>query len=342
MHEFWNKQPVPSDHGLMIGEIDTTRVYDPNPVTLPDGYTWSDCSIQEITSFLSEHYIRDEHFAFNYTEPFIEWATESEWNLGVRSYEDGSLVGFISGVPSKYRVHTKVLRVLQINFLCVHEKLRNKKFAPLLISEIRRRANACGTWQAVYTAVTELPTPVAKTQYWHRLINVRKLNRAKFSNERENSHVVKGWTNYAVMCKSDVPIVTKTLKKHLEKYSIAPVIDEAWVRRWLLPKEGVVYTYFDEDTGHVTSHYCVPYTSVKTGIVVKQAYMFYNTSDTFEDGIILAKNYGFDVYNTLDIGLDTDMLRASKFMVGSGHNHCYVYNWSCGMVSRENIFMRFF
>ena len=342
VHEFWNTQPMPRDHREGVGEIDSSRTHSETPVTLPKHYEWSTCSINEISEFLSSHYIRDEHFSFKYSKDFVEWATEPDWNLGLRTKSGGKLVGFISGVPTKYKIHDTVLDVLQINFLCVHDSIRNIGLAPLLISEIRRRANAVGIWQAVYTAVAELPTPVAKTSYWHRLINVRKLNAAKFSDERERPHAVNGSCTHWLMTNSDVPRVTEILRKHMSQYSIAPVIDESYVRRWLLPKCEIVYSYLNEE-GHFTSYYSVPYRSVKTQMYINQAYMFYDTGrGDLKSAVMLARNAGFDVYNTLDIGLNPSTLRDSKFLKGNGHNHCYVYNWSCGDIPPDKISMRFF
>ena len=50
--------------------------------------------------------------------------------------------------------------MVEINFLCVHKKLRAKRLAPVLIREITRRVNCQGRFQAVYTAGVVLPTPV--------------------------------------------------------------------------------------------------------------------------------------------------------------------------------------
>lgn len=342
VHSFWNTQPMPKEHAEQIGEIDSSRTYSETPVKLPSEFEWSKCSIDEISQLISSHYIRDEHFSLEYSRQFIAWATDPKWNLGLRAKSNGKLVGFISGMPTKYRIHDKILPVLQINFLCVHDTLRNMGLAPLLISEIRRRANARGIWQAVYTAVAELPTPLTKTNYWHRLLNVPKLNKAKFSQERERSHTVSGSCQHRLMTKEDIPRVTRILSQHMSKYSVAPVIDEDYVSRWLMPIDGLIYTYID-DTDHVTSYYSAPYTSVKTGVHIKQAYMFYDTGKgDLKEAVILARNAGFDVYNTLDVGLDLDILSTSKFMEGNGHNHCYVYNWSCGDIHRDDIFMRFF
>lgn len=339
VHTFWDTQPL---GGQKIGEIDSSRTYSKTPVKLPDEFEWSTCSIDEISRLISSHYIRDEHFSLEYSRQFIAWATRPEWNIGIRTKSGGKLVGFISGVPGKYRFHDEIVPVMQANFLCVHDTLRNRRLTPLLISELARRSNAKGIWQAIATAVTELPSPVAKSNYWHRLLNVPKLNKAKFSQERERSHIVRGSCQHRLMTKEDIPRVTRALSAHMSKYSVAPVIDEEYVSRCLMPVDGLIYTYID-DNDHVTSYYAVPYTSVKTGIHIKQAYMFYDTGDgDLKDAVILARNAGFDVYNTLDVGLDSDILSASKFMQGNGHNHCYVYNWSCGDIPSKSIFMRFF
>ena len=51
--------------------------------------------------------------------------------------------------------------MVEINFLCVHKKLRSKRMAPVLIKEITRRVNVEGIFQATYTAGVLLPKPVA-------------------------------------------------------------------------------------------------------------------------------------------------------------------------------------
>ena len=55
--------------------------------------------------------------------------------------------------------------MVEINFLCVHKKLRSKRVAPVLIKEITRRVNIKGLFQATYTAGVLLPKPVAKCRY---------------------------------------------------------------------------------------------------------------------------------------------------------------------------------
>ena len=111
--------------------------------------------------------------------------------------------------------------MLQINFLCVSENLRDTKFTPMLIGELKRRMNLQNRWQAVYTVVKKLPTPVAKVNYWHRLINVNKLNRLRFSDAKEQDYKILGTTSYfREMAVYDIPRVTNMLQEHLKKFKL--------------------------------------------------------------------------------------------------------------------------
>lgn len=100
--------------------------------------------------------------------------------------KNNKLVGFISAVPATMKVYQKQVEMVEINFLCVHKKLRAKRVAPVLIKEITRRVNMKGIFQAVYTAGVILPSPVGKCRYWHRSLNPKKLIEVRFSHLQRN------------------------------------------------------------------------------------------------------------------------------------------------------------
>ena len=78
-------------------------------------------------------------------------------------------------------VRGQVIKMVEINFLCVHRKLRAHRLAPGLIKEVTRRVNLQDIWQAAYTAGVVLPTPVTDCRYYHRSLNPKKLVEIKFS-----------------------------------------------------------------------------------------------------------------------------------------------------------------
>ncbi len=84
-----------------------------------------------------------------------------EWLVAVRLSKSKRLFGFISAIPAQLSVYRAPLATVEVNFLCVHKKLRDKRLAPVLIKEITRRCNINGIFQASYTAGVVVPTPVA-------------------------------------------------------------------------------------------------------------------------------------------------------------------------------------
>ena len=100
-------------------------------------------------------------------------------------------VGFITGVPASVHINQQPLAAAEINFLCVHKKLRAKRLTPLLIKEVTRRVNLTGVWQAVYTAGVVIPRPVATCRYYHRSINPKKLVEVGFSSLNPRTTMVR-------------------------------------------------------------------------------------------------------------------------------------------------------
>lgn len=154
------------------------------PLELPNEYQWctvdmtNQDSAKELYDLLTNHYVEDDggNFRFDYSMEFLQWALtppgyKKEWLLGVRGGKNNKLYGFISGIPVKMMTHGQQRVMAEINFLCVHNKLRSYRLAPMLIREITRRVNLCDIWQAIYTSGTTLPTPFGSAVYWHRNLN---------------------------------------------------------------------------------------------------------------------------------------------------------------------------
>jgi glycylpeptide N-tetradecanoyltransferase len=188
-----------------------------------------------VYTLLTQNYVEDDDccFRFDYSVPFLQWALTppgflQEWHVGVRNAKNGKLMGFITAVPVHVHIHDEKMKMAEINFLCVHKSLREKRLAPVLIKEITRRVNMTDTWQAVYTAGVVLPRPVGKCTYYHRSINVKKLIEVKFSHlpatKTMQSHIKSLKLPQKLKCptlrpmaEADVPGVTRLLSNFLMK-----------------------------------------------------------------------------------------------------------------------------
>lgn len=242
-------------------------------------------------------------------------------------------MAFISGVPITLRVKSKTVKCSEINFLCVHKKLRSKRLAPILIKEVTRRCHVVGIWQAIYTAGILLPTPVSTCRYFHRSLDWAKLHDVGFSPLPENSTKYRQIVKYKLpenttmaglrpLVKADIPAVLNLLKRYLNRMQLAQEFTEEEVEHWLMHNntsmdDRIVYSYVVETNSKITdfySFYCLESTVIGNPKhdTIRAAYSFYyateaafvedaeNTgalkkrlNELMSDALILAKNVGF-------------------------------------------------
>lgn len=304
-------------------------------------------------------------FRFDYSIEFLRWALTPpgylvDWHVGVRNTATRKLVGFITGVPAHLSVHGTVIHVAEINFLCVHKTLRDKRLAPVLIKEITRRVNLTDQWQAVYTAGIVLPRPVAKCRYWHRSLNPKKLIEVKFSRLQPRMTLARTVKLHKLpdaptspmrpMTPEDVPRIQVLLSEYLARNTkIFPVQSPEEVAHWLLPRDGVVNTFVITDADGAVTDFCSFYHLPSTIIGNEKhnrlcaSYSYYNVATTvtlehlIRDALVLARNMGSDVFNALDLMENKSFLENLKFGIGDGNLQYYLYNWKCPEVEPKDI-----
>ncbi|UJR18703.1 hypothetical protein I4U23_005610 [Adineta vaga] len=374
--KFWQTQPVPT-----IGtKIDTTNIgpIEPNksidelqqePYKLPDGFSWNDIDVdlEELHTFLDENYIEDDgnDFRLKYSIPFLRWALCApgwlkKFHVGVRITKSGKLVGFISAVPIRMRVFDRELPMVDINFLCVHKKLRLKRLSPVLIKEITRRGHLEGFFQAVYTAAPFLPGIASKCRYWHRLLNVKKLLAVKFSflgrnvtvQRMQKLHRLPETTQvegFREMRDDDIPQAWRLLTQYLTKFHLAPTFSLNEFEYLCKNRPNIISAFVVEsDQGEITdfiSYYHLPSTIMNHPQykVLNSCYMYYYAAsrtpltNLVNDCLVQAHNNGFDVFNALDIMDNKEFIEKLKFGGGDGNIQYYIYNWKCPLIPAEKV-----
>ena len=349
-YKFWQTQPVPRFDEAPKEEEGQIKVIDPakvpkEPPPMLEGFEWvtmnllDEKELQEVYDLLTGHYVEDEEamFRFNYSLSFLRWALKSpgwrkEWHVGVRATKSQRLVAFISGVPVSLRVRSNVFTTTEVNFLCIHKKLRSKRLAPVLIQEITRRSYVLGIFQGLYTGGIVLPKPVSSCRYFHRSLDWLKLHEVGFSPLPSNSTKARQITRYHLpsststpglrpMSKNDTGTVLDLLVRYLKRFTMAPVFSREEAEHWLLHDDGaaeqVVWSYVVEDatTHKITdffSFYCLESSVINNQKHdnVKAAYLFYYATETafakeekglkeritmlMTDALILAKNVCVD------------------------------------------------
>merc|ERR1719235_1465618 len=222
-----------SEYTQDSGPIDDIKKPDEvrdEPYALPAQFEWCTCDVDddaeahEIYTLLSENYVEDDDsmFRFDYSVGFLRWALKppgflAQWHLGVRVKTNLKLVGFITAIPATIQVYDQTLKMVEINFLCVHKKLRSKRLAPVLIKEITRRVNKENLWQAVYTAGVVLPRPISECRYYHRSLNPKKLIEVGFSHLGPRMTMARTIKLYKVPDQPQLPGMREMQKKDIKK-----------------------------------------------------------------------------------------------------------------------------
>lgn len=381
-YQFWETQPVPRldeqpERSEPIEPDKKPEQVKQEPYNLPAGFIWDtleiqdDSTLKELYTLLNENYVEDEDsmFRFDYSPQFLRWALQppgwrKDWHCGVRVEKSKKLVGFIGATPAKIKIvsgeERKNINMVEINFLCVHKKLRSKRMTPVLIREITRRVNQLGIFQAIFTAGVVLPKPVAKCRYYHRSLNPKKLIDVKFSNLTKNMTMKRTLRLYNLpesprlegfkeLNLSHIPQVYSMLTSYLDRFDLTPQFTMEEMEHWFLPQEDVINSYVVERDGEVlafTSFYTLPSTVIShpTYHSIKAAYSFYNVAtkpitllDLIRDALIMAKKMDYDVFNALDLMENKQFLEELKFGMGDGDLQYYLFNWKCPTFCPEQI-----
>lgn len=258
-------------HGPIIPDKPKSELRQ-EPYNMPKGFEWSEVDISdpdqrtEVYDLLYNNYVEDDEcmFRFDYSPEFLTWALtppgyKKEYHLGVRSTKSNRLMALITGVPATVRVHDSTRHMVEVNYLCIHKRLRSKRLAPVLIKEITRRVNHMGVFQAVYTAGVVLPGHVASCRYYHRTLDARKLVDIGFTRLAPRMTMARMQKLYKLeksttlttlrpMTLKDVPQAHLLVVKYLEKFKLSVVFSQEEFAHWLLPRKGVVSSFVNVTT----------------------------------------------------------------------------------------------
>jgi len=189
-------------------------------------------------------------------------------------------------------------------------------------------------------------------RYYHRSLNPKKLIDVGFSHLGPRMTISRTIKLYKVPDKPqlsgmremeprDVPRVAELVIGYLKKFPLHPEFNAEEVGHWMLPRDGVIYSFVrDKGNGEVTdvcSFYSLPSTILGNDkySLLKAAYSYWNVATTVPlhelmlDALIYAKQRDFDVFNALNVMENEQFLKELKFGIGDGFLQYYLYNWKC-------------
>ena len=366
-HRFWNTQPVRNasveePEGMILQNSESIRS---TPLSLPAEFEWEliDVSkedhLHRVYELLSRYYV-EGRAKLLYTSDFLKWVFGQKGSMciGVKVCKTDRIVGYIFASFGELSIKGKLLKVAEIDFLCVHPKLRNKRLAPLLIQEITRRVRLQNIHCAVYTAGVELPTPYVHHTYYHRFMNVDKLFSAGFISSdqlayadayRKKYKILPKWHSAGLhmadtastdlVCKDIIPLYDTYLPA-----TVKPVLSMKLVRYLISAPPDVLQTFYitHPQTGDMVAFcmvYFLQYAFGEKIIRVAQLYHFAARDEgdlrRILRGMLAKIRSKADVLNVLDgTGFET-VSKILDLTPGTGKLYGYLWNYRLDRIVPE-------
>lgn len=351
-HNFWKTQPILNVENKKIDDIDK------NAIQLPEDFSWyqfdldNEEDLDELYNFLLQYYVLEKNAParFHYSKNFLKWFLKPkefypDLIIGVKlKYKNKyKLVATICGIPMTIKIKEELVKLIQVNFLCIHHTLRSKRLSPVLIKEITRRANLHNIWQAFFTADIGIPNIIYKSNYYYRIINVKKLHENdKAFNLLNKLYSINEFLkiNLRQLEEKDIPQCYDLFKKSLSDYKISIYFnsEEEFKKHFyntnnsilaLVVEEKDVITDFisfynlphqvsnNPKYDHITNAYLYYYFTTKTNIV-----------DLLDNSLVILKKLNFDVLNCTNCSRNNEFLEKLKFTKTDGILNFYFYNYN--------------
>lgn len=339
-----------------------------DPIIFSQNFVWHNLDLNnpidldELHELLGNNYVSDitNTFYLHYNKDFLRFALQtpnykSEWHLGLRlKTKPAQLVAFVSAIPICLSINQIPTKSVEINFLCVHQKLRHMKLTPILIKEITNRILRSQIHQAVYTIGTVKTIsniPISLTRYYHKLLNPKKLAYVGFVklnkkltltqlNKLNKLSPINKKINLRLMEKKDCPQACELLDTYLKKFKLHMMFDLTEFEHWFSTRPDVIETYVVENSDAVItdliSYYILPtvITNCPKYPVLKVAYLWYvvanstSLNELVQSLLIILLDKGFDLCNCLNIMNNQTFISDLNFIPGDGGLNYYLHHTS--------------
>lgn len=376
MSKFWINQPIIITGNGNDGLINTNIFNKTEPYKLPEGYRWCNLDLTELTQlselseFLKNHYVENDgsNFRLGYSTDILRFALLTpnyikDLHIGIRSMNNNKLLAFISGSPCNVNIRGNIVSSCDVNFLCIHKKLRNKRLAPVLIKELTRRGfNKYNIKTAIYTSGTEFAPTITKAVYYHKYINIKKLIDynflpKKFINKNDLLDNSFNWSDLGLdFCKLECnnPIYLSQIKnmyeRYFSKFHLYKILSENEISHFFKNIDNSVYIYILKNKDEILcvgGFYKVDLiTKNKTDIPLQLGFLWYTFSKKnvtascfrkFINQIInCAEKEGIDFLSTTNTHIHQNYLNQTGFVRTNNPLYFYFANWKTEYIKEIN------
>lgn len=347
---FWSSEPVTRLNEFVVDQKQICELkIQKNQYNAPATYQFQilDLSQNEaltkLTNFISSNYIPVcAHVTTFYDKDFIKFICAKGVNLCLVS--QGYIGGFIHVDIKKFQVYDKEIDAGDVTFLCVHQKLRHKGIAEILIKEVTRQISNEGCQIGTFMTNRYVPSPFSTLKIYHRPINYIKLTETNYI-KKSKGDIDSAISYYKVYGELSDKIVELTeenyeaayecYKQYVGKYCFYEILTlESFIDKFCSNPKIKTYLFYDDNKNPVDFlSYFTICTHKKLNIKACHLYMY--TSNLVTPVTIL-KNLSLfalkdecDVVTVTDCLENQDVLVGNKFLESPDTLKLYFYNYKC-------------
>lgn len=350
--KFWITEP--------INKVKDPVVVDNQP-SLPPGFIYSEINstkeFDDMADFLSKYYTEnmDNKFKLKYTRKFLQWTLgDDSFAFGLRSEENNKLLACIAVSFGEIQVNKDKYRMANVNYMCIHPKLRRKNLAGLLMKETKRRIMESGVTHAIFPSNKIIPVNAINKSFvscksYSRPINISHLLDTEFTTIDSSAKVDIDELKRALrlppgisypsdrfrkMEEDDVEDCYEILNEYFEKYNVHPIFSIERFKQLFLSDVLNTYVVLDGEDMVVdfVSYYTLNYKITNSDKIVKGGFLFYYTSDEetpyklVKNLMITAKKHNVDIFHLIDVLENEDVWEMLSFTENPNKPYYYLYN----------------
>ena len=295
---------------------------------------------QKIAKFLSENYVEDYKFRYNYSEDFIKWyLDDNSLNVCIYSNSDNEeLIGFICGKKINVSLFGKHCVIAEIDFLCVKKGERNKKMCPLLINKIQKKFNDINIYEAIFTSEHNYPNKITHCDYYVRFINIKKLYDIKYINnllDEKQFELPKIKGNKSLIKITNYIECLNLYNKYYRKFDCYELFDEnSFIKRLDNPHIKIFGLMENNKIIDFISYYSIDINVININVIntsTKDGYLYYytNNSNNLHKMISLLlhklKEDNIDTFIALNIMENTEDIMLDLKFINKKSNYNYYF-----------------
>jgi glycylpeptide N-tetradecanoyltransferase len=288
--------------------------------------------IKNIANFLSNNYVEDNKFRYNYSEDFLKWYIDED-SKHICIYDNNELIGFICGKKINMILNGEQKIIAEIDFLCVKKNNRNKKLCPLLIDRIKKKFNDIGIFEAIFTSEHNYPNKITHCDYYIRFINPKKLYEIGYINIEINLELPKIKGNKSLIQITNYNECLDLYNKYYKRFECYEVFDEiSFIKRFNNNHIKIYGLVENNKIIDFISYYTIDINVITTNKITRDGYLYVytNNSNNLHRMISLLlyklKEDNVDSFIALNIMENTnDIMEDLKFINKKSNYNYYLF-----------------